>query len=105
MVFNDTSLWVCAGLTPALLSASIYFADVPNTVICSASAKSNRTVSCGYVGAPSYNSKVAPVVKQPVAGLQIGMKLMLLEMLKQCTARAVDYALGYASRSGRIKNE
>jgi hypothetical protein len=52
--------WVERGSRPALRRLSMNFAEVPNNVIRSCSARSNRTPGPGCSGLPSYSSSVAP---------------------------------------------
>jgi hypothetical protein len=47
------------GTSPALWTPSMNLAEVPNSVIDSASAKSKSTRPCAWNGEPSYSSSVA----------------------------------------------
>ena len=71
IVSTVSSRWVSIGLAPALLSASMYLAEVPNTVMRSSSAKSNSTLGPGWKGEPSYRSSVMPVARPEASQFHI----------------------------------
>src|SRR6266542_3275373 len=60
IVLTDARECVSAGRSPAFATASMYFADVPKSVIPVSSAKSKRTLPSGWNGEPSNSRIVAP---------------------------------------------
>ena len=63
MVLRLSSLCVWRGLMPALSTAAIHLALVPNTLMPSSSTRSHRRLPSGWKGEPSYSTTLAPTAR------------------------------------------